>query len=274
MKPMKGICLIVLVLFLVLTAAPLALAAPVTIVTQPNTVEVGVNFSGSQMKISGQVPPGSQVLLKMESPDRPVGLSKKGKKGGLFYMTVATVNVKGMPGMYKVLSSEKISALPSGLQSRLGLDPDFKTISSKAQVIQKHEEQSVALPPAQAQEYLAGLVRLNKNRGLYSLKDYGVQVDGGHYQAVMDIPADVPRGDSKITAYAVRDGSIIATASAGLPVVNTGLVRTLGNMAQTNAVAYGILCITVALAAGIIIAGLFKLINKYIFRDGGVSAHH
>ncbi|OAT85844.1 TIGR02186 family protein [Desulfotomaculum copahuensis] len=274
MKPLKAVCLVVMTFFLVLTGAPLAMADPVTVITQPDTVEVGVNFSGSQLKVSGQVPPGCQVLLKMESPDRPVGLSKKGKKGGLFYMTVATVNVKGMPGMYKIMSSDKISALPAGLQSRLGLDPDFKALSSKAQVIQKHEEQSIILPPAQAQEYLDGLVRLNKSRGLYSLADYGVKVDGGQYQAVMDVPADVPRGSTKITAYAVKDGRIAASAVTELPVVNIGLVRTLGNMAQTNAVAYGVLCIAVALAAGIIIASLFKLINKYVFRDEGVSAHH
>jgi len=270
----KMVCLALFTLLLLMGAAPSALADPVTLNVQPDKVEVGVNYAGSRVTVSGRVPPGSQVLIKVESPERTVGLSKKGRVGGLFYMTVATVNVKGMPGMYKVLSSGKIAGLPAGLQERLGVDPEFRSICSRGQVMQKREEKSIILPPAQAQEYLAGLVRLNTKRGLYSMEDYAVQVESGVYRAVLAVPPDVPRGDSKITVYAVKNGSVLAAASTALPVVNIGLVRSLGNMAQTNAVAYGALCIVVALAAGISIAGLFRLINKLIFKDEGIGAHH
>ncbi|HHW44595.1 hypothetical protein GFC01_09440 [Desulfofundulus thermobenzoicus] len=263
-----------LVAMLLLPGAPLALAQSLTVNTNPSTVEVGLNFAGETVKISGQVPEGSRVFIKVLSPERTVGLSKKGKKGGIFYMTVETVNVKGMPGMYKVLGSDRITSLTPELQRAMGIDSEYSYIRGNAQVVRKHDEKSVVLPPAEAKEYLDGLVRLNTQRGLYSMSENAVMVRGNQYEATLAIPPEVPRGDSQITVYAVKDGRVVATASRVLPVVNVGLVRSLGGMAQVNAVAYGVLCIAVALTAGIVIAGLFKLINKYLFKDEGVSAHH
>lgn len=262
-----------LVILLTLGSVPFAFAQPMTLAVDPDSIGVGLNFNGGRVDISGQAPENSQVFLKIVSRERPVGLSKKGKKSGL-WMTVETVTVKGMPAMYKVLGSGKVDDLPKELKKQMGIDSDYTFIRAGAQVLAKHDDKIAALPPEETGEYLAGLVRLNSRRGLYEVLDNVVQVEGNRYQAGLNIPADVPRGQTEIFAYAVRNGQIVATAGSRLSVVNGGLVRTLSGLAQTNAVVYGAFCIFVALLAGIVISGLFGLINKYIFKDEKISAHH
>lgn len=57
-------------------------------------------------------------------------------------------------------------------------------------------------------------------------------------------------------------------------MASIGLVKGLGEMARTNPVAYGLVAVVIALTTGLAVANLFKYLQKLIFKDEGVSAHH
>jgi len=256
-----------------LLCTPLALAAP-AVTVEPNTINVGINFTGAQTTIKGAVPEGAQVIIKASAPGHPTGLSKKGRVGGL-WMTVESVTVDGMPGFYQVLTSAQMNSMPPEVLKQAGVDPDFAALTGMARVTARHEEQTVVLDPAAAEEYARGLININKEKGLYSIREGAVKVSGSRFEAVLDIPAAVPRGDIRIEVIAVSpDGMVTSLEPQVLKVTSVGLVKGLGEMARTNPVAYGILAVIIALTTGLVVANLFKYLQKLIFKDEGVSAHH
>lgn len=190
---LAGICLL---------CAPLAAAAP-AVTVEPNAINVGLNFTGAQTTIKGNVPEGAQVIVKASAPGHPVGLSKKGRVGGL-WMTVESVTVDGMPGFYQVLTSAGLSALPPEVVREAGVDPDFAALTAMARVTAKHEEQTVTLDAAAAEHYARGLIDINRQKGLYGIREGAVRINGDRFEAVLDISAAVPRGDIQIEVFRRR----------------------------------------------------------------------
>lgn len=248
---------------------------PLALTTEIDNIDVGINFNGSQIKFSGQAPEGSTIFLKVISSDKKVGLSKQGKKGPV-WLTVETVQVSKMPGMFQVMSSGKIEDLPLALQQEMGIEPGYSSLKNTAVVTSKHDEKTVTLPPDEATEFIDGLVRINEKKGLYRYENNAIQVSGSSFKGTINIPPDVPRGESKIYAYAVKDGKIAGTAVKDFKVNSVGLVQSLSIMAQQNAIAYGIMAVAVALGAGLLVSAAFKEINRIIFKDDSSSAgaHH
>ncbi|RJQ28115.1 MAG: hypothetical protein C4589_07090 [Peptococcaceae bacterium] len=251
-----------------------AVAGPLVLDTEINNIDVGMNFNGSQIKFSGQAPEGSAIFLKVLSPDKKVGLSKQGRKGPV-WLTVETVQLSRMPGMFQVMSSGKIGDLPPALQQEIGIEPGYPALKKTAEVTSKRDEKTVALPPEEATEFIDGLVRINEKKGLYRYEENAIQVSDSSFKGTINIPPDVPRGESKIYAYAIKDGEITGTAVKDFKVNSVGLVQSLNIMAQQNAVAYGIMAVVVALGAGLLVSAAFKEINRIIFKDdSSVGAHH
>lgn len=180
-----------------------------------------------------------------------------------------------MPAMFKVYTSGKMADIPTDVQKELGIDSDFSAVKSLAEVTEKHEEKTVTLDKERAEEFVNGLIALYRERNLYTVDENAVQVAGGRFAATLQIPADIPRGQTKVLVYAVgSDGSVVASSSALLNVEAVGLVRTLGDMAAHNAVAYGILAVGVALVTGILIAQFFKWLQKAVFKEEHVEVGH
>ncbi|MEW5762812.1 MAG: TIGR02186 family protein [Bacillota bacterium] len=271
MKFVKFLAVVASALYL--ACLPLALAAP-AVTVEPGRIDVGMDFSGAQVRLKGTAPEGAQLIIKATAPGHPTGLSKKGRVGGL-WMTVESVTVDGMPGFFQVLTSTGMREVPPAALQQAGVDPAYENLLGMAKVTVKHEEQKVVLDPAAGEEYARGLVEINRKKGLYSIREGAVRVDGGRFEALLDIPAAVPRGDIRIEIFTVApDGTVSALEPHVLQVASVGLVASLGSLARTNPVTYGILAVVIALATGLAIANLFKYLQKLIFKDEGVSAHH
>ncbi|WP_334109918.1 TIGR02186 family protein [Thermodesulfitimonas autotrophica] len=250
-----------------------AASSPCEITLSRDTIEVGTGFAGGTVEVKGTVPEGSTVVVKVISSSKKVALSRKGRVSGL-WMTVERAQVDGMPGMYKVFTSGKISDISPEVQQSLGVDREFTAARQLAKVTEKHEEKTVTVDPKTAKVFIDGLISLMAQKGLYTIKENAVKVSGSSFEATIDIPAYIPRGETKIEVYAVNKDAVVASSTATLNVVPVGLVKTLGDMAEHNAVVYGILAVLVALTAGITIAQFFKWLQRVIFKDEGVGAHH
>ncbi|MBO8128300.1 MAG: TIGR02186 family protein [Peptococcaceae bacterium] len=274
MKLFKKGAALICALLLVFGFAGSALAAGVDFSMTPGTVDVGMDFAGTQVKVTGTAPEGSNVIIKATAPGHPQGLARDGKVSGL-WMTVETATVKGAPGMYQVWTSGSINDIPAAAQKEMGVDPEFSAIMNTAEVTTKDGEKTVTLTGDRAEVYLKGLIDIYKEKGLYTINEGTVQVNNGSFEAVLDIPASVPRGELSISVYAVdQDGTVLADITKPLMVQDVGLVATLGHMAHENPVAYGITAVVIALATGLTAANLFKIIFAKIFKDEGVSAGH
>lgn len=273
MKLGRVLTALTMALLLVLGTSGWAFAGGAEVSLSSDFIEIGTGFAGGEVQVQGTVPEGSTVIVRAVSPEKKASLSRKGRVSGL-WMTVEQATVSGMPGMYKVFTSVPVSDLPADVCADLGVDEQFATLKKAAVVTTKDEEATVAMAPDQASVFLNGLIGLMTEKNLYTVGEGAIEVNGGSFSGTIDIPPDVPRGETQIEVYALQNGTVVAASNTVLKAEAVGLVRTLGNMAQQNALAYGILAVIIALAAGILIAQFFKWLQKVAFKEEGASAQH
>jgi hypothetical protein len=247
----------VLVLFFLFISAPHGQAG--TLNFQPAGLERTL-FSKRfhQLTISGTVAEGSQIILKIVSPTKEFKLNKSGKGLGFVWLPISHAEVKNLPGMSALLSSGKISGLLSVEQQKaLGLSPDYQEIYTQADIHYKE-------PPKESEaaqlkkEYLAGLIRIQEEGGLYQVREDGVRLSGTQFTAQLKHPADAPLGEYTVTCYAVKAGQAQLLGQDKFQVKQTGLADWLTQQASENAVVYGILAALIAVGAGLLVGMVFK----------------
>ncbi|MEW5762549.1 MAG: TIGR02186 family protein [Bacillota bacterium] len=269
------LCAVTAVLLLAGGAGPVfASAVPaVTLATDTPAVEVGARFAGTTVRLAGKCPPGSDVFVLVQGPAGKTSLSKRGQKGGV-WLTVETVTVNNAPRFYWLLGSTDPSSLPPAVRQATGLLPDYGAVHEQVEVTARDGERVMPVTGDEAAAYVAGLVRINERQGLYGVAPRAIKVTGDSFIGTLRLPPAVPRGELRLTAYAVRGGELVGTAATNLPVRGVGLVKWLGEMSRHHAVHYGILAIAVALAAGLVVAELFRRINTHLGGKGELTGGH
>ncbi|MEW5897912.1 MAG: TIGR02186 family protein [Bacillota bacterium] len=263
---------VLLLVFTLSVGAPPALAAGVTVDVEPKQIEVGLDFAGQVVDISGTVPPGSDVLITLASPARNVNLSRKGKVGFL-WMNVAKAEVEGVPKMYQIYTSGKIGDLPPALQAKTGVDPEFRTVRNACTVKEISGNRERILKGEEGKEYFDALVKMYRRDHLYVVGEGAVRTDGNRFRVSVPLPPAVAFGETLVSVYAVdaKNGEILGEGKGSFAVRAVGLAGLERAAAKTNGPLYGMLAIYIALAAGLVIDLLFNYLNK-LFRHFGKAA--
>jgi len=244
------------------------------LVVSPETVDVGLNFSGTDVTISGTTPEGADIVLVVDGPVDSVKMQKKGKVTGLFWMTVEQAEVENMPALHIVGSSESIDSLLSiEQQVRLGVDPPSSDILEQAEAVDPDDESP--LSEEKETEFVTALRDKYIRDGRYTPwvcyheaqaaecdtaapSDGIIRVDDdGHWETSISLPSDAPLGRYTVQAYYVRDGQEIGADSTTFTVEKVGIVDSLGTMAEDNAVVYAAMSLAIAIAIGLTIGFIF-----------------
>jgi hypothetical protein len=244
------------------------------LVVSPESVDIGLDFSGADVSISGTTPEGADVVLVMDGPLDSVKVRKTGKVMGLFWMTVDQAEVEDMPAFHMVLSSEPIEHLLSREQQvRLGVDPESSNILDQAQAVDPNDES--ALSGEKQTEFVTALRDMYITKGQYTpWKCYheaeaadcdagapaGALIqpdDSGRWQTTIGLPSDAPLGEYSVQAHYVRDGQVVMSDTATFKVEKAGVVDSLGTMAEEKAPLYGAMSLAIAVVMGLTIGFVF-----------------
>ena len=259
---MKRLAVVLLGLTFLCSFASLGMAAENKLTVSPNKVDVGLNFKGTTLNISGPVPDNAGVYIKVGSPnDSILDLSKKGKVS-LFWMNVENTYVTMVPKLYQVLSSRPLSELTEDLQGKLGIDQNFSAVYQTAEVSKHSESGSVKLEKSQAKEFISSLVSIFKKAGLYGLNESAVQITDGQFNASLLLPANVPQEKCNVTVYFINGGKVIGTSNESFYVESVGIVKWLNNLAIYDGPTYGFMSVMIALIVGTAIAFLFIFLEN------------
>jgi hypothetical protein len=274
----RRVAVIGLLLGLLLLCLPLAAGAeeraPISI--SPSLVEVGLNFGGADVLVEGELPAGTDLIVRVATDSEVVKLSKKGKFLGIFWMTTERAVVENMPSFHAVYSSKPLESLLSKEErSRLGVDAECTEILKQAEVTSDVDHQE--LSPEQAHAYAVGLRDMYIKSGRYvpcvschrtpsgvSRVSYQngpghgmVHIDQNRWSLNLRLPQDTPLGEYDVTAFYVQGGKVVDTQTATFGAAKTGLVRDLGTMATQNAVVYGAMSLGVVVVVGLAIGVVF-----------------
>lgn len=216
---------------------------------QPEVLHIGTFYSGGRVTISGQVPEGQDVIVRIAGPATNGAFDIQGRVGP-FWMTRGKAELSGAPFMYVLL-------LPDGEDwqakaSALGLD--------LRQIRKQIDLHSAALPPDQLFDQF---IELKKSEGLYVVENSAVRytcAENGRrcFTAVYRFPRSTATGRYTILASAVAGSGIDMEQSTVLQVDEIGFTRMIDQLATHQRLLYGILAVVIALFTGAVMGVLFK----------------
>jgi hypothetical protein len=275
--------IVLLAAIFVTTSAVARGEAETNLSISPETVQVGLNFAGSDVAISGSGPAGTEVILTVDGPPDSVKMKKMGKVMGLFWMTVDQAKVQNVPSFHVVLSSKQVDELLSREeQVELGVDPAATAILSEARVV--GASNGSPLPEEKAAEFASALRDTYIKDGRYApcvschsvpLEDRTAHMNAmpssngvtcledGRWDTSVNLESDAALGDYSVRVYYVEDGQVVRSDAATFTVKKVGMVEWLGSMAQDNAALYASMSLGIVIAVGMLIG--------YVSRRRGIQ---
>ena len=221
-----------------------------------NRVSITANFDGSEIFVYGAVKRDEAVpddeplhaIITVAGPMEPVLVRRKRKMFGI-WINLDSVEVDLAPSFYAVATTGPLTEI-------LAETEDLRHKISVERLIR-----SVGAPQAimDSQQFTDALIRIRQRMGLYSSTP--VQIDfqeetliGAH----IALPANLLEGDYSVRLFLVRDGRIVDKEENGIFVRKAGLQRWIFALAHQQPLAYGALCVLLAVFAGWFASVAFK----------------
>jgi len=248
-------------LLLAVFAAPLAAQETVVVDLSQNRVAITANYAGSEIFVFGAVKRESpladdiaplDVAIVVEGPLEHTTVRKKSKTLGI-WVNDESVEFAEAPSFFTVASTGPLDEiLTDGDRRDFAIGLDY--------VVRRQANED---PDIDMQAFSEAVTRIRVKNGLYSEREGIVNLTAETlFDASIQLPANLVEGDYTARIYLIRDRNIVADASVGIKVRKEGLERWLYNLAQEQALLYGLLSIFVALVAGYGASEIFRLLQR------------
>lgn len=210
-------------------------------------VSIRTSFTGAELLLfgaivypSGRVPRDRvDVAVVLKGPEDAIILREKRKVAGI-WTNAGETRFRSAPGFYAVASSRPLSEIVDARTAaiyELGLENLYLSPSGAL--------------PEEARRDEAGLVDLMRRRGLYAAYPRGVEITGNVlYRATIPLPARVPEGEYTAETFLIRDGRVLAGATAEVRVAKAGFERWTARFASRHELLYGLTAVALALILG------------------------
>jgi uncharacterized protein (TIGR02186 family) len=212
-----------------------------------NLIQVTSGFTGAGVVLFGALDAPADVIAVLRGPEAVVNVRRKAEILGI-WANVESADFDRAPAYYRVASTRPVEALlPAESRRTLQVGVDTLRLISRDAA------------PGREGLFREALVRLKQEQGLYPESSMRVVVQSDRlFQVALDFPSNVPVGVYQVVVYAVRDGAVATAASTALFIEKRGFGAALYRMAHEDSVAYGLLAVLLALAAGWAADRLFR----------------
>ena len=239
---MGGILPSILVLLFFYQAAD---AASDNLDVQPAEVTISSFFSGVQMRITAELPPGSQAVLRILGKRIEEELMRKTHHWEL-WMNSGEVDIENAPVLYIVLSSAPDLLPPDGGDNPWG----YHALEQEARF-------SGRLKSSEDEKIFSEFVQLKERDNLYHLYPGGLKITSldpnrSQVSASIHLPSRLKPGTYRITLWIIRDGQANERRDGTFDVRRQGLPELLHALAADHGVLYGIFAVIIAMAVGLL----------------------
>lgn len=220
----------------------------------PSYLEIDMFFSGREVRLSGSIPSDRDIILEVIGPEQKSRFNMKGRVGP-FWMTRGKIELEHAPFLYKLL-------LPGDkkwhdLLSQLGVGTD----TLKKRLILRPENMSF-------DKIFERFVLLKRSQNLYGevagAIHYSQATEGKkHFETRFSFPSSTVPGEYRIAAKVLHDDKVEETKVQSFVVEEVGLIKSVHDIAFRRGLAYGILCVLVALFVGAVIGLIFKRVEAH-----------
>jgi uncharacterized protein (TIGR02186 family) len=241
-------------IFITLIASIGVASAQLTAKANHDHIKVDFFYHGSTVSVRGIADPGTDIVIKIASPEGHETLKEKGKIGGMLWMNVGTMHFDHVPNLYSIHSTKKIEELLSQEeQNKYGIGYSAMARHAVVDPVTNAEEKA---------RWFGEFIKYKETSRLYKTSAGNIEIkdeSGKHtYYILTQWPYQAPPGDYLVTVYAVKDGKVVDQAESKVLVEQAGMVKTLAGMAKNNAALYGLISIVSALGAGFGVGLVFR----------------
>lgn len=245
-------------LVLLLLLANPAVSEEIVLGLSRDRVAITATFEGSDILVFGAVkreapiPDAGDlgVIVTVVGPDEPVTVRRKSKRFGIWVNTDG-VEVDAAPSFYAVATSMPMREILSQTE-------DLRYKITIPRVIR-----SVGVGVSDGAAFTDALVRIRAGTGLYQVLENAVDLEQETlFRTAITLPANLTEGDYEARIFLTREGRVIDEYVTTIPVQKVGLERWLYNLAHDNAFLYGLMSLSIAIAAGWGASAVFSLIRR------------
>ncbi len=241
---------------ILVTAALLLLCVPawaqsgVSMQATPDTIQINTTYNGTTLNVTGTVPAGSEVVVRMIGADTDLHMKQKGKALGLLWMNMDTYHFEGVPNLYLLGASKPMYEL----------DAVGESVSAEAEL------SKVTIEPANdAHDLLIKqLIELKEHEGLYQNDAVNFTMgkandDGSQpFSAVITVPSRLMTGNYTVETMAVKDGKITGSAKQEVKAALVSTPKFMSDLAFDHGTLYGVLASIIAILSGWIVGVVFR----------------
>lgn len=247
-------------IFFLLLALP-AQAEVVVAGLSQNRVSITANFDGSEILIFGAVKRDAPapdnagplgVIVTVEGPSLPVTVRRKAKRYGIWINTDA-VEIDEAPSLYAIATSAPFNEVLSDtedLRYRVSIPRAIRSVGAPMSI-------------ADAGSFVDAVIRIRTKNGLYQLNPGSVQVEEETlFRTSVALPANLTEGMYSARIFLTRGGIVVDAYKTDIDVRKVGLERWLYALAHDKPLAYGLLSLFIAIAAGWGASAVFRYMRS------------
>lgn len=247
-----------LIALLLLIALP-AKSEEVVAGLSQDRISITTNFDGSEILIFGAVkresaiPEGAplQVIVTVSGPSEPVTVRKKDRRLGIWVNT-ESVEVDTAPSFYAVATSaawDETITETEDLRHRVSIARAIRSVGAPAEIVD-------------ANRFTDALIRIRSANGLYQTNIGTVETsEQTLFKTSIALPANLVEGDYTTRFLLTRGGQVLDVHETVIFVQKVGLERFLYNLAHEQPLVYGLLSLTIAIAAGWTASAFFRYVR-------------
>lgn len=224
-------------------------ASAMAIDVSDESIRVTTGFNGATVTVFGTQDKPGAVVVVVEGPKRSMTVRKKTSVMGLWTNTDSRKFVD-VPAFYEVAASGPLDTITTAdvlRQHRIGLD-NLTILPSRGNITD-----------AGTQDFSKALFDMRIKKHLL-VRDVAPLAYPGPmlFKARFTLPALVPSGSYKVSAYLFQNGQIMEEDSSTFEIVPEGLSASLRKFATQDGLLYGIGGMLMALFAGWLATVLLK----------------
>lgn len=247
-------------LFLCLLLATPLKAEEVVLGLSQDQVSISTNFDGSEITLYGAIKREApiptedplQVIVTISGPNEPVTVRRKDRRLGI-WVNVDAVNVSSAPSFYAIATSapwDDVINEADDLRHTISIPRAIRSVGAWSQV-------------NDPQNFIDALIRIRMDNDSYALNEGTVELrDSTLFTTAIQMPANLTEGDYATRIFLTRGGKVISKYETSIDVRKVGLERWLFNLSRQQPLAYGILSLAIAIAAGWGASAAFRLLRS------------
>ncbi len=221
---------------------------------QPQTIDIGALYDGTEIKAEGNVPADASVVLRFLGTSCEMHMKEKGKVFGLMWMNLDSLVFNGVPSVC-IVNAAEIPAQPNNNAKDGALE--------KLRLEALKEGVTVESDSVNRENAFEELVKLKKEEGLYREVSGNVHFEPAsegrkNFRASIPVPSRLLPGKYIVELSVIRNGVIEARAEQPVDVKLVGIPAFLAGLAFDHSALYGILATVIALLGGLAIGVMFQ----------------